>query len=134
MTPGEKNVVKSLVAVAWADGKLEDGETGVIEGLLAGFDASDAEEAEILQYAKTRRTLENDVPLDQLNREDRELLISNAALLTLADGEQSEAERAVLNRLIAMLGFTPKEAAPILKGARDGALSLGSRALEDSDD
>ena len=41
MTPGEKNVLKSLVAVAWADGKLEGGETGVIEGLLCGFDASE---------------------------------------------------------------------------------------------
>ena len=46
MTPGEKNVVKSLVAVAWADGKLESGESGVIEGLLCGFDATDAEDAD----------------------------------------------------------------------------------------
>jgi tellurite resistance protein len=134
MTPGEKNVVKSLVAVAWADGKLEEGETGVIEGLLAGFDATPAEETEILEYAKTRRSLENDLPLDQLSREDRELLISNAALLTLADGEQTNSERAVLNRLIAMLGFSPKEAQPILRAAHDGALNLGSRSLEDADD
>ena len=41
MTPGEKNIVKSLVAVAWADGKVEKPEANVIEGLLAGFDASE---------------------------------------------------------------------------------------------
>jgi tellurite resistance protein len=134
MTPGEKNVLKSLVAVAWADGKLEDGETGVIEGLLAGFDATSAEEAEILEYARTRRTLERDVPLDQLGREERELLISNAALLTHADGEQSDSERALLNKLVSLLGFTPSEAEPLLRGARDGALSLGSRALEDAEE
>jgi tellurite resistance protein len=134
MTPGEKNVVKSLVAVAWADGKVEDGETGVIQGLLAGFDATEVEESEILEYARTRRTLEEDVPLDALSREDRELLLSNAALLTLADGEQSMSERAVLNRLINLLGFTPKEAAPFLRAARDGAISLGSRVLEDADE
>ncbi len=38
MTPAEMNVLKSLVAVAWADGKMEDGEAGVIDGLLSGFD------------------------------------------------------------------------------------------------
>ena len=64
MTPAEKNIVRSLVAVAWVDGKLESGEASVIEGLLTGFDASDEEEREILEYAKTRRTLENDIPLD----------------------------------------------------------------------
>src|SRR5437762_8692786 len=99
MTPGEKNVLKSLVAVAWADGKMADGESGVIEGLLCGFDASDDEEREILEFAKTRRTLEEDIPLSDLTTEDRELLLSNAALLTQADGDQSEVERGVLDRL-----------------------------------
>ena len=55
MTPGEKNIVRSLVAVAWADGKLEAPESGVIEGLLCGFDATPEEEQEILDYAKSRR-------------------------------------------------------------------------------
>jgi hypothetical protein len=79
MTPGEKNIVRSLVAVAWADGKLEAPESGVIEGLLCGFDATPEEEQEILEYAKTRRTFENDIPLAELDREDRERLLANAA-------------------------------------------------------
>ena len=58
MTPSERNIVKSLIAVAWADGKLEQPESGVIEGLLCGFDASEDEEAELLEYARTPRTLE----------------------------------------------------------------------------
>ena len=74
MTPGEKNIVRSLVAVAWADGKVEAPESGVIEGLLCGFDASAEEEQEIMDYAKVRRTFDNDIPLDQLSRDDRELL------------------------------------------------------------
>jgi tellurite resistance protein len=133
MTPGEKNIVKSLVAIAWADGKVQEGETAVIEGLLAGFDATEAEEREILEYARTRRTLENDIPLQQLSREERELLIANAALLTHADGEQTNSERALLNRLIAMLGFTPAEAQPILRGSHDGAVSLRGSALKDDE-
>jgi len=114
MTPGEKNIVRSLVAVAWADGRLESGEASVIEGLLTGFDASEAEERELLEYARTRRTLEADVPVAALSRDERELLLANAALLTHADGEQSDAETEVLARLIEILGFSDEEAHAIL--------------------
>lgn len=130
MTPSERNIVRSLVAVAWADGKLESGESGVIEGMLCGFDASDEEEREVLEYAKTRRTLENDIPLDEMTREDRELLLANAALLTHADGEQSPAEKAALEKLIGILGFSKDEAEKILASADDGALQLSSRTLQ----
>ncbi len=130
MTPGEKNIVRSLVAVAWADGRLESGEASVIEGLLTGFDATEAEERELLEYARTRRTLEADVPVAALSRDERELLLANAALLTHADGEQSDAETEVLARLIEILGFSDAEAHAILAEADDGALALGARALE----
>ena len=130
MTPAEKNIVKSLVAVAWADGKLEEGESGVIEGLLSGFDATEDEEAEILEYAKTRRTLEADIPLEDLDEEDRELLLANAALLTHADGEQSSSEEAILQELIHLLEFDEDRADEILGSVGDGALQLGSRLLE----
>lgn len=132
MTDGEKNVLRALVAVAWADGRLEDGESGVIEGLLCGFDATDEEEAEILEYAKVRRTLDKDIPLDLLTQEDRELLLSNAALLTHADGRQSPPEKHILKRLIGMLGFTPEEGQRILQSAGDGALNFGTKPLEDA--
>lgn len=131
MTPGEKKVLRSLVAVAWADGQMAEGESGVIEGLLCGFDASDEEEQEILEFAKTRRTLEDDIPLADLTHEDRELLFSNAALLTQADGEQSAAERTLLDRLAKMLGFDQAEVDKVLLATQDGALNLGTKALED---
>ena len=131
MTPGEKNVLRSLVAVAWADGQMAEGESGVIEGLLCGFDASDEEEKEILDYAKTRRTLENDIPLADLTAEDRELLLSNAALLTQADGDQSEVEKTLLDRLAKMLGFDQAQVDEILLATKDGALNLGTKILED---
>jgi tellurite resistance protein len=130
MSPGEKNVLKSLVAVAWTDGKIEDGEAGVIEGLLSGFDASDEEETEILEYAKTRRTL-NDIPLGELTDEDRELLLSNAALITHADGEQTDDEAGVLTELVTLLGFSEDQAEEIIAATRDGVLNLGTKPLGD---
>ncbi len=133
MTPSEKNILKSLVAVAWADGKVEAPEENVIEGLLAGFDASEEEEREIFEYAKTRRTLSEDIPLEALSEDDRELLLANAALLTHADGEQSPDEKQLLDRLIAMLEIEEADAASILESVKDGALTLGSNALESAD-
>lgn len=131
MTPNEKNIVKSLVAVAWADGKLAAPEAGVIEGMLCGFDASEEEEREILLFAKQKRTLADDAPIEELSREDRELLLANAALLTHADGEQSETEQALLKKLIGLLEISQADAEAILASAQDGALQLSSKTLKD---
>ena len=133
MTPSEKSIVKSLVAVAWADGTVEQVESSVIEALLRGFDASDAEQKEILEYAQNKRTLSDDIPLGDLGQEDREILLANAALLTHADGEQSPEEKELLGRIIRLLEFEAKEAEGILESVKDGALSLGSRVLEPVD-
>jgi tellurite resistance protein len=130
MTPGEKNIVKCLVAVAWADGKVAAPESGVIEGLLCGFDASEDEEREILDYAKHKRTLTADAPFKELTQEERELLLANAALLTHADGEQSDSEKELLNKLVSLLEFDEESAGEILESVQDGALNLGSRALD----
>ncbi len=130
MTPGEKNIVKCLVAVAWADGKVVAPESGVIEGLLCGFDASEAEEGEMLAYAKQRRTLSADAPLSALSQEERELLLANAALLTHADGEQSASEKELLDKLVTLLELDEESAAAILDSVPDGALRLGSHALD----
>jgi uncharacterized membrane protein YebE (DUF533 family) len=133
MTPSEKNIVKSLVAVAWADGKVEKPEEGVIEGLLSGFDATAEEEQEILAYAKQPRTLEEDVPFGSLDEEERELLLANAALMTHVDGHQSDTEKALLEKLIRLLGLKQDEAKRICDSAADGALTLGSRVLQSID-
>jgi tellurite resistance protein len=132
MTPSEMKVVRALVAVAWADGKVAQPEKNVIEGLLAGFDASEAEEAEILEYARKRRTLD-DIPIAELEEEERELLLANAALLTHADGEQSESEKELLDQITRRLAIPPDEVERILESARDGAIQLGSRALQEID-
>lgn len=131
MTPSEKNIVKSLVAVAWADGKVEAPEAGIIEGLLCGFDATPEEEQEVLEYAKQKRLLSQDIPLAEMNDEDRELLLANAALLTHADGDQTEGEKELLAKLVKLLGFDDAHAQSILESAREGALQLGSRVLQE---
>lgn len=127
MTPREKTILRGLIAVAWADGTVKEPEAGLIEGLLWAFDASAEDERELLEYAKKKRTLDADLPLDDLEREDRALLLAHAALLTHADGKQTKGEEKVLGKLIERLGFTAAEAEPVIAEARSRAGKLAER-------
>jgi tellurite resistance protein len=121
MTPSEKNIVRSLVAVAWADGTVKEPEIGMIDSLLWAFGASDEDEAEIKEFAKKKRTIKDDVPLTDLAPSDRELLLAHAALLTHADGKQTKAEEKVLKDLAEHLGFSAAESRPIIEHAKERA-------------
>lgn len=112
---------------------MERSEASVVEGLLVGFDATTEEEIHLLEWAKTPRTLAQDIPVTELNQEDKELLLSNAALLTMADGEQSEGEMEALQQLITILGFDDETARLLIADANDGALRLGTRSLRPAD-
>ena len=126
MTPGEKTVVKVLVAVAWVDGEMQMPESGVIEGLLAGFDASPEEEAEILEFAKTPRTL-RDADVSDLSAEDRDTLLRNAALLVCVDGVETEAERRLMAQLAMILEVNENDAREIVRSVRGGYVAARGR-------
>jgi uncharacterized membrane protein YebE (DUF533 family) len=127
MTPQEKTIVKVLIAVAWADGEMQAPEQGVIEGLLSGFDASPAEEAELVDYARAPRTL-RDVPVRDLSADDRETLMRNAALLVHSDDEETLGEKTILDHLADVLEMGKKETADIVASVR-----LGMRHLNRGD-
>jgi uncharacterized membrane protein YebE (DUF533 family) len=127
MTPSEKKIVRSLVAVAWADGSVKEAEVGMIDSLLWAFGASDEDEAELREFAKKKRTIKDDVPLDDLEQGDRELLLSHAALLTHADGKQTKSEEKLLKDLAEHLGITASELRPIVEHARERAAKLAAK-------
>lgn len=130
MTPNEMQILKGLVVVAWADGAVEAPEVKVIDEILDVFGASEDEAREIHEFARTRRLLQ-DLPLDKLTREDREVLLGNAAVLSHADGAQTRGERKLLTDLIARLQIPADRAKSILDASKDGILMVGSRGLED---
>jgi uncharacterized membrane protein YebE (DUF533 family) len=117
MTPREKLIVQALIALAWADGSVAGPEASVVDGLLAGFDASDEEEAEIHAWAKTPRKLD-DVNLGSLDADERDTLLANAALLVAADGEETAVERKLLEKLAKMLGLDANEARKAVMSTR----------------
>src|SRR5512139_2615302 len=109
----QEAMVKSLVAVAWADGRIHDSETEVIEALISAFDLGGADADAIREYAKQERAI-GDVPLTELSAQDRRMLLQHAVILTYVDGEQSEKEREVLGSLIAQLRIPEDEAKSLL--------------------
>jgi tellurite resistance protein len=119
MTPEERTIVRVLVAVAWVDGKMQDPEAGVVDGLLAGFDASTEEQAELTKWASSPRAV-RDVDVAGLSAGDRETLFSNAVLLVFADGVADEREKAVLPELASFLGLDKVSAAGIVRSVLDG--------------
>jgi uncharacterized tellurite resistance protein B-like protein len=116
MQPHIEAMVKSLVAVAWADGRLHKHEAQLIEALLAAFEVDASSASELRVYAGQPRSLD-DIPLDELSADDRRLLLQHAVLLTYVDGEQSAEERELLRVLGLRLRIPDREAAPLLENA-----------------
>jgi tellurite resistance protein len=116
----DKAILKSLVSVAWADGRVTGEETDIIEALLQAFDATAEDTLEMRAYAKTRRTLA-DIPLTELSADDRRLLVQHAVLLTFIDGAQSPEEKKLLAQLCEKLRIPANEATSLLSAAESRA-------------
>jgi tellurite resistance protein len=119
----QEAMIKSLVAVAWADGRVDDGESEVIEALLAAFEIEGADADGIREYAKTQRSID-ELPLTELSSSDRRQLLQHAVILSYVDGEQSEEERTVLAKLTERLRIPADEAKELVTAAEARAKRL----------
>jgi len=109
-------ILKGLVSVAWADGRVAAEEMEVLEGLLQAFDATPSEAQELRFYAKQERFL-HDIPLNDLSYDDRRVLLQHAVLLTFVDGEQHDKERQLLDELCKTLHIGDAEAKSLILAA-----------------
>lgn len=116
-------ILKGLVAVAWADGKVRAEEHQVIDALLEAFKATPSEAREVQLFADAPKTLE-DIALTDLGYEDRRYLLHQSVLLTFVDGQQHEAELALLDELARHLRIPVAEATQIQSAAADHAKGL----------
>jgi len=119
----QESMLKSLIAVAWADGRIDEEEGKLVEVLLDNFGAYGEEAEQMREYAKTPRTLD-DIDLTYLGASDRIQLLNHAVLLSFIDGEQSETEREVLSGLVTKLGLEEEEASAILASAAERSKKL----------
>jgi uncharacterized membrane protein YebE (DUF533 family) len=119
----KKTILHLLIAMAWSDGRVDEEELEVVEALLDAFGADQQQAEEIRDWARTPRSLE-DVDVSTLSVSDLELTLQHAVLLSYLDGEQSEKEVELLDRVMDKLGFTREAAAPILEAASERARAL----------
>jgi tellurite resistance protein len=116
-------ILRSLVAIAWADGHFAEEEGEVIEAMISTFELSADDAAKVRTYAKTPRTLD-DVPVAELSPEDRRTLLQHAVILSYIDGGQSERELDIIDDLVDRLGVPEKEADALIAAANERAKSL----------
>ena len=109
-------IVKGLVPVAWADGQFADKEKETLDALLDAFGATAEEKAQLIEYAKVKRSLD-DINLQDLSAEDRRMLLQHAVLLTWVDGSQAAEEKAILDQLASRLKIPDEEARSIIEVA-----------------
>ncbi len=123
MDAHQEAMLKALVAVAWADGKLDAKEQQVVDALCAAFDVTGADAQNIREFAKTAKTLK-DVPSVYLAASDRRSLLQHAVIVTFADGEQTEKEITLLHQLAHKLDIGETEATELIEAASDRAKRL----------
>jgi tellurite resistance protein len=116
-------MVKSLVAVAWADGRVDDEERDVLDALVSAFQLSSDDAKVVRAYAKEPRSMD-DIDLTRLSDADRRQVLQHAVILTYVDGDQSDNERSVIQQLLAKLEIPADEADEIVKSAAKRAQRL----------
>jgi len=116
-------ILKGLVAVAWADGRVVAEESEILSSLLDAFNATPTERREVELFAKAPRTLA-DVPIHELSHDDRRVLLQHAVLLSFVDGQQHAREKKLLDDLCETLRIPGVEAKGIVSAAEDRARGM----------
>lgn len=116
-------IIKGLVSVAWADGRVAAEELEVIDALLDAYNATASEIREIKAFARTEQSID-DIELTALSADDRRVLLQHAVLLTFIDGEQHQKEKDVLDDLVDKLRIPPAEAQRVAAAAEQRAKEM----------
>lgn len=119
----DKAILKGLVVVAWVDGKVAGEEREHIEALINAFGATEEEAAEVRAFAAEPRGMA-DIPITDLSRDDRRVLLNHAVVLSYIDGEQSDDEKKLIDDLRDALRIPEPEAARVIEAAAARARRL----------
>jgi tellurite resistance protein len=121
--PQDLAIVKGLVSVAWADGRIAAEESEILASLLDAYSATPTERREISFFAANPRTLA-DVPIHDLSHDDRRVLLQHAVLVSFMDGVQHEKEKQLLDQLCEVLRIPAVEAQGIVRAAEERARGM----------
>ena len=116
-------ILKALVVVAWSDGNFAEVEREAIDGLLAAYEATETEKAEVHEFAKEQRSLD-DINLQDLSAADRRVLLQHAVLVTYTEREPSPKQVEFLSLLAARVKVPEDEARGVIDAARERVRKL----------
>lgn len=116
MTPMTEKMIKTLIAVAWADGRVAAEEQEIIDTLIELNDLEEGDATKIRTWAQTRRDL-RELKFDGLEDVDKTMILQQAVFVTYVDGEQSAQELELLRDLGQRLGMPSERAADIIRSA-----------------
>lgn len=118
-----------LVAMAWADGRLDESEKAGVRGAAEVFNLT-KELREKLEAVLEQPTPVEHLLFDTLSPKDRAFAYVAAAWLSGVDEDVDEREEQLLDRVGEMLGFSPERKAELERIARDlPAAADGDRAF-----
>lgn len=96
--------LKTLVAVAWADGKITPDEQELLGALTESAGLSLGEQASLQAFACEPRTLA-DAPVERLDEAARRDVLERAVMLSLIDGDAHPDEKRIIADLAGRLGL-----------------------------
>jgi hypothetical protein len=132
ITNRQKDLVRALACVMWADGHAHPLEQRLIEDVIDSLDPSDAERAEMLEWVREDVCVLGDAEIERLSGDEKEVLLRDAVLLSLADDVLLPSERAMLEKLSERLEVPIETIDRIVDAQRDeAAVSLPSSVLEE---
>jgi uncharacterized membrane protein YebE (DUF533 family) len=123
MNQEDMALLKALVVVAWSDGDFAAVEREAIDGLLAAYNATETDKAEIHEFAKEKRSLE-DINLQDLSAADRRVLLQHAVLVTYCEKKPSDTQVAFLDQLAAKVKVPADEAKQVMDASRERVQKL----------
>lgn len=132
LTNRQKDLVRTLACVMWADGNASPEERRLVEQVIDELGPNTQERVELDAWLSADCSTLDDVRLEALSLDEKQVLLTHAVVLTMADDVQLPSEKALLTRIIERLALPAEIVQTILEDAReDGAVSLPASALEE---
>lgn len=130
LTNRQKDLVRALACVMWADGNASPQERRLVERVIDELAPSTQERVELDTWLSADCSTLDDVRLEALSDDEKQVLLTHAVVLTMADDVQLPSEKLVLGKMIERLALPADVVTTIMEDAReDGAVSLPASAL-----
>lgn len=131
MTNRQKDMVRALACVMWADGNASELERKIIEELFDALGASTDERTEMSEWLDSECGSLDEVEIERLSEDEKEILLTHAMVLTLADDVQLPSEKAILAAMTARMALPEDVVQRITEDAvEERAVSLPSSLLQ----